>query len=241
MSAAAVLAEKVRERGRKRVRRILWIVAAGVVLLALLALAWFSPILAVDRVDVRGAERLDAGAVADAVGEDVRGVSLPAALTRSGEVEARLIEEFPAIRELSLAPAGPRAVRVTLVERAPVAAIAEESGGYRVLDAEGVTIGQEDDVPEGVAEVSLTEDTADEAVAATLSVLASLPPDIAARVVQVGAETPQSIELTLDGDVTIRWGADEANARKAEVVAILLQGEPSVIDVTVPSRPATEE
>lgn len=240
MSATAALGEKLRARRRKRTIRIASIAAVAAVVLALLGVAWFTPVLAVDGVEVRGAERLDAGTVARAVQESAGGRPLPAVLMDSAGLEADLIETFPAIREITVAPAGPRAVRVTLEERVPVAAVSERGGGFRLLDAEGVDLGASEKVPRGIARVTLAPDTAKGVVAAALSVLGALPPELSERVKEVGAKTPESIELKLEGGVTVRWGSAEDNDRKAEVVGILLKGDPKVIDVTVPSRPATE-
>ncbi len=174
---------------------------------------------AVQAFDGTALPRLDLGAVEEAV----TGVS--------------------GVRDATVTRSWPRGLDVAVVERRPVAAIADASEGYVIVDSEGVGLSIVTEKPEDlpVVTVPIGEENA-RILAAALTVAGALPNELSARVEAVRAETEDSVTLFLRDGPRVDWGSGEDSDLKAEVLVLLLGsdlGEVSVIDVSAPTLPVT--
>ena len=81
-----------------------------VALIALIAVAWFSPLLSLEKVSVTGGELVDLDKVSDFVLDSDGGTPLPQ--VRTGEVERSVLDRFPKAAEAAVHYAGPRTLKI---------------------------------------------------------------------------------------------------------------------------------
>ena len=233
----ALRAEVRRFTVRQRRRRATWIgAAASLVLLVLVTLgAAYSPLFAVERIRVVGAERLDAAAVEAAMSGQL-GTPLP--LVDESAVKAALLT-FPLVESYSLEGRPPHELVVRIIERTPVGYL-ETRAGFSLVDAAGVVLATAA-APGPEAPVFTIEGGA--ATAAFLSagaVMRSLPESIRVQVTAVTASTPDDVTLILGGTNTrVVWGSADESVRKGISLASMMLARPpatvSEYDVSSPS------
>lgn len=234
--------EQARRR-RVRVRRMVG--AAGLVLLlALGAVLYFSPLLAIRTITVTGTDLLPQKR-AEGLVQPLHGVPLPQVGQRTvGE----LLAGEPAVEEVRVRAEPPTSLIVEVVEHQPVAQVPQ--GDARVLySAQGhavATLPAEEAAPYRLPSVSDAADLSDPAVFdAITTVLGSLPDPIRDRMESASARTVDSVTLTLEDGRTVLWGNAEHSARKAQVLGALLkvpQDEADPVkefDVSIPDYPVT--
>lgn len=205
-----------------RRRRIGWISGAGVLvtLLALVAAAVFSPILALRHVVVDGTSRLDAAQLATAVEGQL---GTPLALLDEGRIR-RELSAFTLIRSYVTELVPPDTLVIHVVERAPIAVLAA-ADGFRLVDPAGVTIDTTPTAPEGYPELRLApgDDVGSEGFRAMAEVLLALPPAVLGQVTTISAQTTDDVTLTLAGSSQrVIWGSAERSDEKAATLAGLL-------------------
>ena len=130
-------AEMRRFTRRSRRRRITWLVSGAIVLtmLALVAVAVYSPLLALREIRVDGTSRLSAPDIIDAVDGQL---DTPLALLDTNEMTQQL-GEFPLIRSFVTETVPPDTLIIHISERQPIGSILS-SGGYSLVDPAGVEI-----------------------------------------------------------------------------------------------------
>ncbi|MDR1800086.1 MAG: cell division protein FtsQ/DivIB [Bifidobacteriaceae bacterium] len=132
----------------------------------------------------------------------------------------------------------PTGLAVTITPRYAAAAVAEDDH-FVLLDAEAVAVETVAAVPAGLPLVTMPLEGAGQRVLRNiLGVAASLPPELAQRVTEIGAQTEDTVTFTLTNGITVLWGdASEAGVKAAAV--LLLEREPDVtsIDVTAAEYP----
>ena len=229
---------------RKRFARRQWarrwltwrplLVVAGLVgvLLGLVWLVLFSSVLAVAGVDVEGTSVLrsqEVRRVADVpAGEPLASVDL--------EMIAARVETLAPVKSADVSRAWPDRVHIAVEERVPVAVV-ERDGVFRALDADGVQFTTFRSAPPGLPVVRSSAGTRTEALAEAATVVSVLPEDIARRVRYVEVRTVDTISLRLRNGRTVLWGSADQSASKAEVLAVLMEQQASVYDVSVPAAP----
>lgn len=236
-SRRALRAEVRRFTGRQRRRRLTWIVsAAAIVLLAVGAVgAAYSPLFAVERIRVVGAEQLDAASVEAALAGQL---GTPLASVDESAVKAALVE-FPLVETYTLEARPPHELVVRIVERTPIGLV-ETRAGFTLVDAAGVVLATTPDPVAGHPVVTVAAGTRSPAFAAVGQVMRTLPETIRAQVTAVAASTPDDVTLTLGGTNTqIVWGGPERSADKAIVLErMMVQRPPDTVssyDVSSPS------
>lgn len=230
----ALRAEMRRFTARSRRRRAVWIAALGSVLVLVLAAFGiaYSPLSAVQRIDVVGAHALDVAAVEEALAAQV-GTPLP--LVDRGEVEAAL-GTFPLIESYTLEARPPHDLIVRVVERTPVGSMAAD-GGYVLLDAAGVVLSTGAEQSPGLPLIRVSGGRESGAFHAVATVFRALPPGIAAQVTEMTATTANDVTLWL-GDLQVVWGSADRSEDKASSLGALMIASPptetTVYDVTSP-------
>lgn len=226
--------EVSRDRGRRRLRRLL-------VVLAVLALAGGafgvtrSPLLDVDHVGFEGASGARATELA-AAAEVHEGVAMVGV---DPDTVAGRVAALAWVDTVDVSRHWPGTVRVRVTARVPVAVDATGAG----IDRGGHVIGPV--AGEGLPEVGFTAGEAgtvvDDAHRDLVSVVASMPDDLRAEV-RLARVDDGEVVLTLSDRIRVRFGgAERASAKFAAIQALLDQAGRSTtaaIDVRVPSSPS---
>jgi cell division protein FtsQ len=158
------------------------------------------------------------------------------------------VEKLPWVARASVTLHWPDGVRITVVERTPVAVVAEPevSEGWALVDATGRVLAVSTSRPSGLAQVSGSSPpgapgTYVRGAAAALEVAASLPKAFAGQVTDVVEGRGGNVTLQLTSPVTVYLGSTVHLAQKYEDVAAVLAGAQlrsgQVIDVAVPGAP----
>lgn len=226
---------------RSRRRRMAWIIglgAIGVVVLGV-AVAAYSPIMALTEVRVEGTNRIDSAAL-QAVAEHQLGTPLPlidhAALAES-------LQDFPLIETYSLERLPPGTLVVRIQERTPVGVV-EDDRGFSLVDAAGVVVESAESQHEGFPLIEAPAGaTKGHPFRAAGEVIRALPPELRGEVVRVSASTADDVSLELASGARVLWGSAEDSPLKVRVLAALMaNASPDVVgqyDVSAPESPVT--
>lgn len=232
----ALRAEVRRFTVRQRRRRLIWGGTLAALLLLVLGTigAAYSPLFAVEKVSVVGANTLDADAVETALADQI-GTPLP--LVDSSAVKAVLVT-FPLVESYTLEARPPHELVVRIVERTPIGSI-QSSAGYTLVDAAGVALSTTPEPPPGHPVIDAAGGVGSDAFDAVGTVFRSLPGDIRSQVTQMTATTANDVTLTLGGTGTeVVWGNADESAKKAFVLAKAMTARPpdgvSSYDVSSP-------
>ncbi|WP_269936842.1 cell division protein FtsQ/DivIB [Arthrobacter sp. HY1533] len=235
----------------KRRRRTVLLAAAGVaaVLAIVMAVALFSPALAVKTVVFEG-NKLVAPETLNKALAPVMGKPLPQV---TGAQVSSLLEPVIQVKGARIEARPPSTLVVHLVERVPVALL-KNGGEYLLVDPDGVQLGSTAD-PASVAlplidggKAAIGQDT----FVAMTAVLANLPQAILAQLANATAKSPDAVELKLEDGRSVIWGNASDMELKAQVLQALLNAPPptpepgkpvpvpaQVFDVSAPRHPVT--
>jgi cell division protein FtsQ len=209
-------------------------VVALLVLLSLVGLivgVFFTPMLGVREIDVRGVKELTVDQVRAAaavkpgspiVRIDVHGI-------------ADRVRGLPRVESVEVGRALPGTVKLTIVERTPVAFVKAPDGTH-LVDGSAKDYAVLPQPPAGLPELLLPLG-AEPALRAAVGVLTQLPAPLRAEVLTVSAQTGADVKLALAGGRQVRWGGLADTARKAAVLDVLLTREGTVFDVSSPELP----
>jgi cell division protein FtsQ len=213
-----------------------WRVRLGLVVVVISALVAVavsrSSLLAVRTIDVTGASRLTTERVIARAHIDG---STNALWLDERAVERRL-ERHPWISKAFVSVALPSTVRISIVERTPMA-VATNRFGELYIAADGTSLGRANDD----AGLPLIESAGRDAAAAAL---AAMPVAVRSAVESVEYRDDGSLEVRLHDGVTVAYGvADRLVAKGLVVERILAWAEESgeeldSVDVTAPGSPA---
>ena len=219
---------RAEERPRKerapltRARKLLHTASVLAIIAVLyVVLVFFSPLLATQKITVRGASLLETTQVEQKL-EPLRGVPL----TRIDEKKVReLIGQDNVIRSVQVESRPPHELVVTLKERTAVAVV-KQGDTYHTVDSDGVSLLESATQPD--TSVPLVRFSGDDpqtsAEFRTISTaLSAMPSELLAQVKEAGATSTSSITLTLRDDTTVQWGTAEESELKAKVLLSLRQ------------------
>ena len=219
---------RAEERPRKerapltRARKLLYTASALAIIAVLyVVLVFFSPLLATEKITVRGASLLETSQVEQKL-EPLRGVPL----TRIDEKKVReLIGQDNVIRSVQVESRPPHELVVTLKERTAVAVV-KQGDTYHTVDSDGVSLLESATQPD--TSVPLVRFSGDDpqtsAEFRTIStVLSAMPSELLAQVKEASATSTSSITLTLRDNTTVQWGTAEESELKAKVLLSLRQ------------------
>jgi cell division protein FtsQ len=219
-------------RGLKMLLATVLLVVVGIGLALIL---YFTPAMAARNVIVVG------------TGVVTREEVLDAARVRPGTPllqinTSQVADRVAAIRRVASARVQrqyPSALRITIVERIPVA-VKDFPDGPHLFDRDGVDFAT-GPPPPALPYLDVADPGPDDpATKAALQVLTALRPEIEGQVGHVAALSVASITLTLgDGRVVI-WGTTDRTDEKAEKLAALLTQPGKVYDVSSPDLPTVK-
>ncbi|KTS05447.1 FtsQ-type POTRA domain-containing protein [Microbacterium testaceum] len=220
----ALRAEVRRFTVRQRRRRRIWIgvgVSVAVMVVATVGAA-YSPLFALERVDVVGTSQLDAAAVTEALSDQV---GTPLALIDDSKIKAALVR-FPLVESYTLEAQPPHDLVVRIVERTPIGVV-QTAAGFTVVDAAGVVLSTTPQAPAGQPVLDIPAGTSSEPFRAAGRVMRALPDGIRSQVTAVSATTPDDVTLTLGATGTrVMWGSADRSPEKARVLDLLMQKSP---------------
>lgn len=227
--------EVARDRGRRRLRRI--VVASAVVVVAAVSFALLeSPLLDVDHVNVGGVDGTRATAVSTAAGIE-RGAAMFDVDTGAA---VRRVESLPWVLRARVERAWPGTIELTVTERDAIAVDDDGSG----LDATGRSIGPvtgSANLPTVVGASVAPGSDLSPALAPVLEVLDRVPERLRDEV-ESGTFSDGDVELVLTDGIRVRFGPSDRHRAKFEALeALLEQGRRAsirAIDVRVPSSPS---
>ena len=219
---------RAEERPRKerapltRARKLLYTASALAIIAVLyVVLVFFSPLLATQKITVRGTSLLETTQVEQKL-EPLRGVPL----TRIDEKKVReLIGQDNVIRSVQVESRPPHELVVTLKERTAVAVV-KQGDTYHTVDSDGVSLLESATQPD--TSVPLVRFSGDDPQTSaefhTISTaLSAMPSELLAQVKEAGATSTSSITLTLRDNTTVQWGTAEESELKAKVLLSLRQ------------------
>jgi cell division protein FtsQ len=239
--------DKATRRSRRRFARRQWrrrwlawryLLAAGLVL-AIVGGAvygvWFSSWLAVERVEVSGAQT-----VADS---DIRarsGIDDGQPLVRVDiDGAERRIGSLAVVKSVSVTRQWPHGILISIQERVAIAVV-EIGDQLRGMDADGVVFRDYKKAPPGLPRVETSIGTTSAALKEAAKVISALPESLSLIVDHVQVTTVDQISLVLKDGRTVVWGSADESDTKAGVLAVLLATvQAEVYDVSVPSKPTT--
>lgn len=204
-------------------------------ILLFVAVGVFSPLLSLQVISVEGAARVPAQQIIDELQPQL---NKPLPLVDMAAVR-QAVEKQPLVKSYSTVAIPPHTLVIKLVERQPIAALAE-AGRYTLVDPAGVVIEKVDEPPAGVPVLDLEENSVDSVgFAAAVDVLLSLPAELGGQVQEVIAKTTDDVTLVLSGGARVFWGGPENSDFKHYVLSKLLAVNPvgsvSEYDVSSPN------
>ena len=219
---------RAEERPRKerapltRARKLLYTASVLAIIAVLyVVLVFFSPLLATQKITVRGASLLETTQVEQKL-EPLRGVPL----TRIDEKKVReLIGQDNVIRSVQVESRPPHELVVTLKERTAVAVV-KQGDTYHTVDSDGVSLLESATQPD--TSVPLVRFSGDDPQTSaefhTISTaLSAMPSELLVQVKEAGATSTSSITITLRDNTTVQWGTAEESELKAKVLLSLRQ------------------
>lgn len=239
--------DRATRRSRKRFARrqwrrrwLAWRYLLGLVLVLAIVgggiwAVWFSSWLAVETIDVSGAQTVEAS--------DIRvrsGIEVGEPLARVDLAKAeRRIGALAVVRSVEVTRQWPNGILVSIEERVAIAVV-EIGGRLRGMDADGVVFRDYKKAPPGLPRVVTSIGTTSEALKEAAKVISALPADLTLIVDHVQVTTVDQISLVLKDGRTVVWGSADESDTKAEVLETLLATvQAQVYDVSVPSKPTT--
>ncbi len=225
---------------RRRLRG--WIVAGVGLLLvgALLAVLYLTPLLSVRTISISGTRLADEAKV-QALLKDF--VGMPLARVSSESVREALKSE-PAISDIRLGLDGPSGLKVTVLEHREVAVMAAGDGFVLVGDngARLKTLTKRTDRQLPLVKLD-AKDPDGRIFDTVVHALAQLPASVLAKLETAEAASVDAVTFSLGDKRTVVWGDASEGALKAKVLAAMLKDKnlkDKVIDVSTPRTPLSK-
>ncbi|MDP1793810.1 MAG: FtsQ-type POTRA domain-containing protein [Acidimicrobiales bacterium] len=235
----------VAEANTRRRFRALAVVAGVIVFVFAMVGIFRSPVLDIDRIEVKGAKHTTVAAILGATGVATQGHPMIAV---DRFALAGKIERLPWVASAEVDRKWPSTLRISITERVAIGAIGAP-GGVALLDGTGRVLGVVKEQPAGTIAIIAADkiakpgQIAGEGLRFALAVLHALSKPLAEQadtVQRLPGKVP-TYEVGLKGGVTIRFGEANQLAQKvtaAEAVYAVEKAAGTVIDVRVPRSPA---
>lgn len=225
-------------RTRSRRRLIVGGIAVAMTFATLIAVAVWSPLLALKEITIVGASRVDAAAVREAIDGQL---GTPLALIDLNRLTDELAA-FPLIRSYTTESVPPHTLVVTIVERQPVGLVTD-GNQFAVVDPAGIVIESVQTRVAGLPVIQAGDASiGNPSFASAIEVLLALPPELLAQVDSISATTKDDVTFVLIGGVqSVTWGSVDRSEFKARVLATLLATQAATarveFDISAPDAP----
>ncbi|GAA1493355.1 FtsQ-type POTRA domain-containing protein [Curtobacterium herbarum] len=214
-------AEVRRFTRRSRYRRAAWTTAGGVVvvLVASILVAVFSPLMALQRIEVQGTDRVDAAEVRSALSGQI---GTPLARIDLDEVKRR-IAGFPLIESYVTEEEPPHTLVVTVTERTPVVAV-QSGKSFDLVDPAGIVVQSTTKRPSGMPVADIGRAKLGSTVFRTMTeVVLAMPASVREQVSGISASTSDDVTLTMGDGSSVVWGSPDESPAKATLLAALVK------------------
>lgn len=233
-------AEAKRFTQSTRNRRIIFFTslsAFGALLLLVLATI-FTPLLAVEKIDVTGISRLKEKSIVNAL---ISQIGKPLPTINSADV-ANSLEAFPLIESFTIISLPPHTLRIQIAERQPIGVI-QIAGTNYLYDPAGVRIGISNG-SENLPQIAINgAPEKSKQFKAAIDVLMALPADLLQRVAEINAKSKDDVTMRLRGysGQRIIWGDGSDSVLKSRVLDALIANQKKTdrvtYDVSSPNAP----
>jgi cell division protein FtsQ len=206
-----------------------------VALLAILAVAIFSPLLALRTIRIEGTSKVSSTAVQSAVSGQL---GTPLALIDQGKLRSELAT-FTLIRSYSTSIVPPHTLVIHVVERQGIGVL-KHGKMFDQIDAAGVVLARSA-TPAGLPVIDVRgARPGSAAFQSVVRVLLAMPASVSKLIQTVSASTMDDVSLTLTGTTNlVVWGsADQSDLKALDLSRLLAQPTckaQAVIDVSAPS------
>jgi cell division protein FtsQ len=219
---------------RRRYLRRRWAaLGTAVGIVAIGYLVFFTSLFGVHSVEVLGVRTIPADTVRSAAAIEP---GTPLVRLDTEAVRGR-VAMLPKVFSVEVSRSFPGTVEISVTERGPVA-VAPATDGAHLIDGTGLDYETVKQRPAGLPELAVSTIRPDDpATRAAVTVLAAVPQQLRAQLVQVTAKTPGDVQLTLADGRLVKWGSSADSARKAAVLAAVLTRPGKVYDVATPDFP----
>lgn len=218
---------------------LLGVGAVVVIVVALVLVAFFTPLMSVRNTTIDGAKGVQSGEILHAA--DVpSGTPLLRVDTR---VVAQRVAAIASIESARVQREYPSSLRITVVERRPTARVVD-SDKVHILDRTGVsyltyaTKGLPGEFAALPVFTTPNPGPSDPTTVAAMKATAGLPAEISEQLIAVDASSPVDIEFTLKGNRKVIWGDSARGDEKARTLGYLLSRKASEYNVSSPDFPA---
>ena len=226
-------------RNRRQIRAVrISVISAFSALIALVLATLFTPLLAIQTIEVDGTSRLKSSEILTAVKSQI---GVPLTMVDEAKIRGQL-SKFKLIESFSVVAKPPHTLQIRLIERQPVCLVTLGGVNY-VFDVAGVNLGVAR-ANERYPVVSIGGDPrTSKNFADAISVLLALPVKLVNRIEVVEARSQDNVILQLKGlaGQQIIWGDQSNSALKAKVLAVLIKKVPknrvATLDVSAPTAP----
>ncbi len=232
--AARAQARRFTRGSRRRRLAIASVVGILALLAAVLAVAVFSPILALRTIRVEGNSAIRASTVQDALAPQL---GTPLALLDDGKIRSEL-SSIILIRSYVTEVVPPGTLVVRIIERKAIGVL-QRGSAYEQVDAAGVVLATSSTAA-GLPVIQIGSAGVDSpGFAAAVKVLLAMPASVLGQVASISATTLDNVSITLtQGSHVIIWGSAAQSDLKARALAILLKSPncatQTVLNVTAP-------
>jgi cell division protein FtsQ len=224
----------------RRARRVVASLSVGsiAILLALVAVATFSPALAIKQILVTGTDRIKPELISKALQSHI-GTPLP--LLDEQKV-AESLSSFALIESFSATALPPNGLQVKISERQAIS-IVNVKGELWLYDPAGVRVAQATD-SDKLPEILITEDPRNsQRYRNSIDVLLALPEDLLEKVEFIEARSKDDVQMSLRSarGQRIIWGDSSDSALKSKVLQALMvnhrKSRSVTFDVSSPNAP----
>lgn len=223
-----------------RRRKITALIVSGSfgLLIALILATMFTPLLAVQNLEVVGTHRIDHKTILKALSGQI-GVPLP--MVNPAEI-SKSLEPFALVDSFAVVSLPPHTLRVAITERQPICIVTVAGVDY-LYDPAGVRIATAtgaDNYPR-IAIVGDPKGSVE--YTAAIDVLLSLPANLLGQVASVDAKSKDDVSMRLRGNAGQRivWGDGSQSVLKSKVLAALIKNQKKsdyvTFDVSSPTAP----
>ncbi len=214
-------------------------VTSFVLLMALILAAVYSPLLAIERLSVRGEKLVSEKQIKAALKGQI-GKPLPQ--VNDDEI-AKALKRFPLIESFSVISAPPHTLIIKVTERTPIAEVWVDGYEYAFFDPAGVRVGRAENRSKlPTLEISGTPGKSPSFKAA-IEVLLALPAELLPRISTVTAKSKDDVSFRLRGYAgqKVIWGDPTQAVLKSKVLAALIENQSKndrvTYDVSSPQTP----
>lgn len=212
-------------------------ISMGSLLLLVLA-TFFTPLLAVEKIEVGGVSRLKEKSIVNALQSEI---GKPLTMISSADIAVKL-KTFALIESFSVISLPPHTLKIQIAERQPIGVIVV-SGTRYLYDPAGVRIG----IATGNEQLPLISiggsPEQSPQFSAAIDVLLALPAELLTRVSEIDAKSKDDVTLRLRGYAGQRiiWGDGTNSVLKSKVLDALIENQKMTdrvtFDVSSPNAP----